>query len=39
MGNYYIYIKICVEHSYSFFIKYNINKNKEFASFDCSLDA
>jgi hypothetical protein len=39
LGNYYIYLKIVVEKSYSFFIKYNVNKNKEFASFDCSVDA
>lgn len=39
MGNYYIYLKIVVESSYSFIIKYNILKEKEFSSFDCSLDA
>jgi len=39
MGNYYIYIKVEVENSYSFNIKYNILKNKEFTSFDCSKQA
>eukprot|EP00347_Sterkiella_histriomuscorum_P005811 403355181 len=37
MGNFYCYIKLVVENSYAFIIKYNINKNKEFSSFDCSL--
>lgn len=39
MGNYYAYIKMAVENSYAFIVKYNINKNKEFSSFDCSLDS
>ena len=39
MGNYYIYIKIEVENNYAFIIKYNINKNKEFSSFDCALES
>ena len=38
-GNYYIYIKIIVENSYSFMLKYNLLKSKEFASFDCDKDA
>ncbi len=32
-------MKIVVENSYSFMMKYNIEKEKEFASFDCSLEA
>ncbi|CDW77734.1 wd-40 repeat protein [Stylonychia lemnae] len=39
MGNYYIYLKIEVDNSYSFITKYNILKNKEFTSFDCSKQA
>ncbi|CDW78432.1 wd-40 repeat protein [Stylonychia lemnae] len=39
MGNYYIYIKIEVDNSYSFITKYNILKDKEFSSFDCSKQA
>lgn len=39
MKNYYIYIKVTVENSYSFVLKYNIDKNKEFSSFDCSIDS
>ena len=37
-GNYYIYIKIIMEKN-AFFIKYNINKNKEFQAFDCGNHA
>lgn len=37
--NYYVIIKIIVENTYAFYIKYNINKNKEFSSFDCSHDS
>ena len=37
-GNYYIYLKIIMEKS-SFFMKYNINKDKEFQSFDCQNEA
>lgn len=37
-GNYYIYVKISMEKN-AFFMKYNINKDKEFQSFDCSNQA
>jgi hypothetical protein len=36
--NYYVYLKINFD-TYSTYIKYNINKEKEFSSFDCSQQA
>lgn len=38
-GNFYIVIKIMMDKNYSFFIKYNILKEKEFSSFDCTPKA